>query len=171
MALCETCNQWYHAACIGMTLEELDAEEDWKCGYCREKPGHDGMCEWKLDIPQGKRKRSKVAPARAVADTPRARGVDPEEDDLRDAGPRSWDDAVALAKSGGKAINVKMLALRKRAEKIVKEEGHHVVDEMGAVGLQARGVDGPPIDDLIGQDMLAEDDDPEGDIAEEDDSG
>jgi hypothetical protein len=41
----------------------------------------------------------------------------------------------------------------------VKEGGHHVVDEMTAVGLQLREVDDELVDDLLGQGLLDEDED------------
>ncbi len=37
---------------------------------------------------------------------------------------------------------------KKKAEKLVKELGHHIVDEMTSAGLALRSVDGPLIDDL-----------------------
>ena len=61
MALCESCGQWYHFGCLGVTEQEIEAANDWKCGYCVGKPGVDGMCEWKMAILQGNRKRKKVA--------------------------------------------------------------------------------------------------------------
>jgi hypothetical protein len=117
------------------------------------------MCSWKLDIPQGNRKRKKVAPERGSKDTPRARGVGPDEDDVQEVGPRSWQDVVDIAKAGGRAINLEMQANKRKAQKIVKEGGHHVVDEMTAVGLQLREVDDELIDDLLGQGLLDEDED------------
>ena len=59
MALCESCGQWYHFGCLGVTEQEIEAANDWKCGYCVGKPGVDGMCEWKMAILQGNRKRKK----------------------------------------------------------------------------------------------------------------
>jgi hypothetical protein len=159
MTLCETCWQWYHLGCVGLSAEEAHAAVDWKCGYCIGKPGADGMCSWKLAIPQGNRKRKKVAPERDSKDTPRARGVGADEDDLQEVGPRSWQDVVDIAKAGGRAINLEMQANKRKAQKIVKERGHHVVDEMTAVGLQLREVDDELIDDLLGQGLLDEDED------------
>jgi hypothetical protein len=161
MALCDTCLQWFHFACLGLSGKELQAIDDWKCGYCRGKPDQDGMCEWKMPIPQGDRKRKKVAPKRHVDDTPCARGVADDQDDMRDVGPRTWDDTVADARKGGKAINVKMVALKRRAEKLVKEGGHHIVDEMGAVGLQAREVNQVLVNDLLQENLLEDDEEPE----------
>jgi hypothetical protein len=157
MALCDECHQWYHLACLGLEKKELEADKNWKCGYCRGKPDSEGMCEWKMVIPQGERKRKKVAPMRHFRDTPLARGVGPDEDDLRDVGPRTWDEMVALAKKGGKMINAKMLALKKRAEKLVKEGGHHIVDEMASAGLQTRDVNQVLVLDVLQEDLLDED--------------
>ncbi len=60
------------------------------------------MCEWKMEILQGERKRAKVAPKRSSRDTPRARGVGSDDEDMRDVGPRSWDDTVAAARKIGR---------------------------------------------------------------------
>lgn len=168
MGLCDSCNQWYHYGCLGMTFDDLEADKNWKCGYCRGKPDSDGICEWKMTIPQGKRKRKKVAPSRHFRDTPLARGVGPDEDDLLDVGPHTWDDTVAAAQSGGKRINAKMLAYKKRAEKLVEEGGHHIVDEMGAAGLQARDVDQVLVNDLLQEQLLGEDDGSEGHASDND---
>jgi hypothetical protein len=92
------------------------------------------MCKWKLKIPQGKRKREKVAPERHIKDSPRARGVGPDDDDLLEVGPTTWQDVVEMANAGGRAINLEMQANKRKAQKIVKEGGHHVVDEMTAAG-------------------------------------
>ncbi len=99
----------------------------------------------------------KVAPERHIKDSPRARGVGPDDDDLLEVGPKTWQDVVELAKAGGRAINLEMQANKRKAQKIVKEGGHHVVDEMTAVGLQLREVDDELIDDLLGQGLLDED--------------
>ncbi len=65
----------------------------------------------------------------------------------------TWQDVVELAKAGGRAINLEMQANKRKAQKIVKEGGHHVVDEMTAAGLQLREVDDELIDDLLGKDF------------------
>ena len=62
-----------------------------------------------------------------------------------------------MAKAGGRAINLEIQANKRKAQKIVKEGGHHVVDEMTAAGLQLREVDDELIDDLLGQGLLDED--------------
>ncbi len=157
MMLCETCWQWYHYGCVGLSAQEASKAAGWKCGYCLGKPGADEMCTWKLKIPQGKRKREKVASDRHIKDSPRARGVGPDDDDMLEVGPRTWQDVVELAKAGGRAINLEMQANKRKAQKIVKEGGHHVVDEMTAAGLQLREVDDELIDDLLGQGLLDED--------------
>jgi hypothetical protein len=161
MALCEECYQWYHLGCLGLEEEQLKADKDWKCGYCRGAPDKDGMCEWKMAIPRAGRKRVKVAPKRDIRDTPRARGVGPDDDDLHYVGPRHWDDIVAAARAGGKAINVKMQTMKRRAEKLVKEGGHHIVDEMAMAGIQARDVDQVLVNDLMQENLLNDDDEPE----------
>lgn len=171
VAECVACRQWYHWGCLGVSEKYIKAAKNWKCGYCREKPGADGMCEWKMDVSEDAKKKKKVAPARHVDDTPLARGVSDDGDEWRDVGLRAWADIVAAAKEGGKTINGKMLAMRKRAEKLVKEGGHHVVDQMSAVGLQVRGVDDTLVDDLMGQGLLPEADDPVPEIAQQDDDG
>ncbi len=53
----------------------------------------------------------------------------------------------------------------------MKEGGHHVVDQMGAVGLQVRGVDDALIGDLLGQGLLPEEGDPAAEDGEEEDEG
>ena len=50
----------------------------------------------------------------------------------------------------------------------MKEGGHHVVDQMGAVGLQVRGVDDAH---LLGQGLLPEEGDPAAEDGEEEDEG
>jgi hypothetical protein len=164
MMLCETCWQWYHFGCVGLSAQEASQAVDWKCGYCLGKPVADGMCSWKLDIPQGNRKRKKVAPERHIKNSPRARGVSPDDDDLLEVGPTTWQDVIELAKAGGRAINLEMQANKRKAQKIVKEGGHHVVDEMTAAGLQLREVDDELIDDLLGQGLLDEDEEQVSDV-------
>jgi len=171
MGFCDGCNQWYHFACLGLTVKDLERAADWRCGYCRAKPDNDGMCEWKMTIPKGPGKRAKVAPKRHFRDTPAARGAGPETVEMVQVGPVTWDDTVAEAKKGGKTINGKMLAFKKRAEKLVQEGGHHIVDEMGAAGLQARSVDQVLVNDLIQENLLRDEVEPEAEIEEEDDSG
>ncbi len=67
-----------------------------------------------------------------------------------------------------------MLALKKRAEKLVKESGHHIIDEMAAVGLQVRDVDQALVNDLrarmLQENLLQEEDDPDASAAENEDS-
>ncbi len=170
MLLCEACDEWYHFRCIGVTEEEARAADNWQCGYCVGRPDADGNRDWTLAIPQGKRKKAKVAPARNDADTPRARGVQPHGDEVVHQGPSSWADCVALAREGGRKINMTEAKYKKKAMQIVKQGGHHVVDAVTLGGVQARGVDATLVDDLIGQGMLEADEDDEADAADDDDN-
>jgi hypothetical protein len=158
MMLCEECAEWYHVACIGMTQVEAEAAVDWCCGYCQSAPDADGDRTWMLAVPQGQRKRPKVAPVRNDVATPKARGVQPFNDDVVFDGPSSWDDCVELARTGGRKINLAEALNKKKALKIVNAGGHHVVDEVSLGGVQARGVDGALVDDLIGIGLLVPDD-------------
>ena len=82
MVFCGGCSQWYHLDCVGLSEEQARAAVDWRCGYCLSAPKGDGMCSWNLVIPQGKRKRKKVAPDRHKDDTPKKRGVQEDQDDF-----------------------------------------------------------------------------------------
>lgn len=167
MVFCGGCSQWYHLGCVGLSEEQARAAVGWRCGYCISVPKGDGMCSWKLAIPQGDRKRKKVAPDRHKDDTPKKRGVQEHQDDFHFVGPKTWDDVKLSAREGGRQINLKMLAQKAKARKIVKEGGHHVVDEMSAAGLQAREVDDVLVDDLLGQGLLDEEDDSEDEVSDD----
>lgn len=167
MVLCDACSQWYHFDCVGLTDEQASAAVDWRCGYCLSAPKDNGMCSWDLAIPQGDRKRKKVAPDRHKDDTPKKRGVQEHQDDFHFVGPETWDDVKRSAQEGGRQINLKMLTQKNKARKIVKEGGHHVVDEMSAAGLQAREVDDVLVDDLLGQGLLDEEDDGEDEVSDD----
>lgn len=159
MMLCEKCAEWYHLVCVGITEEEAHAAVDWRCGYCRALPDADGGRAWELPIPQGQRKRLKVAPARNDNATPKARGVQPFDDEVVYDGPSSWEECVELARDGARKINLAEANNKKKAMRLVNEGGHHVVDEVSLGGVRARGVDGALVDDLIGAGLLVEDDD------------
>lgn len=154
MVQCDHCDEWFHCACIGVSEQQARQEENWGCGYCRAVPDADGNCTWQLEIPQGGRKRPRVAPTRNVRDTPKAKGLDVSGKDLVWVGPRNWEEVVAMAREGGRAINLEMKVQKGRAAKVVKEGGHHIVDEQTAAGLQAREVDNALVDDLLHQGML-----------------
>ncbi len=154
MLLCDTCQEWYHCDCIGVTKKEAATLQGWKCGYCFEPPDAAGDCVWKMDIPQGKRKKAKVAPSRNVSQTPRELGIDPEGADLVWEGPDTWDKIVDLAREGGRKINLEQKRHKAAAAKILKEGGHHIVDEMTAGGVQARGVSNALADEFYHNDML-----------------
>lgn len=51
--------------------------------------------------------------------------------------PSSWDEIVALAKGEGKNINLAEKRWMAKVAKLVKERGHHVVDAVGAEGVEA----------------------------------
>jgi hypothetical protein len=122
--------------------------EAWQCGYCVDEPDEDGNRSWKLDIPQGKRKKKRTAPDRNDDDNPKALGYDPDKRSKIQVGAKDWDDIVRITAEGGKKINLEEERKKKKAEKLVKELGHHIVDEMTSAGLALRNVDGPLIDDL-----------------------
>jgi hypothetical protein len=169
MLLCERCDEWYHYDCIGISNEEAAAEVDWDCGYCRSPPDADGYRAWSLAVPQGNRKRPKIAPPRSDATTPKARGIQPLGDDLVYEGPKTWADCQALAREGGRKINLAEAQYKKKAMRIVKEGGHHIIDEMSLGGVQARGVDSALVDDLVGHGLLELDDDQDAKLQEDGD--
>lgn len=167
MMLCETCDEWYHWDCIGVTQEEAEAAVNWRCGYCRGDPLADGTCGWKLNIPQGERKRKKVAPPRKTSQTPKALGIPTDGDDFVNVGPQTWEDVVTMALAGGREINLKMQKAKQRATQIVKEGGHHIVDEMTMDGVKRRGVDDELVDELVQNGEIDLDEQEEGVPAEE----
>ena len=142
MMLCEECAEWYHLACIGVTQEEAEAAADWRCGYCQGAPDNDGFRTWQSRIPQGNRKRPKVALARNDNATPRARGIQPLGDDVVSVGPSCWEECVELARTGARKINLAEAKNKKKALQLVNEGGHHIVDEVSLGGVRAREVDG-----------------------------
>lgn len=155
MLLCEACNEWYHLTCVGMDETEAAAANHWRCGYCRSPADEEGKQAWALAIPQGNRKKPKVAAARLLSAAPRALGVAPDDNTVW-TGPSSWAECVALAKDGARKIHKKEAVYKAKALKLVKEGGHHVVDEMDNGGVRARGVDGALIDDLLVQGLIQE---------------
>lgn len=171
MLLCEECDEWYHNACIGVDEEEAKAAVNWRCGYCQAAPDDEGNREWSLAVPQGKRKRAKVAPIRNDAHTPKARRVQPLGDETVFAGPASWADCQQLARDGGHKINIAEAKYKKKAMKIVKEGGHHIIDEMALGGVQARGVDNTMVDDLVGLGLLELDYEQDEELQDDDNNG
>ncbi len=145
---------------MGMNNEQAEADKDWKCGYCRANPDGDGVRQWKLDLPQGKRKKPKVAKPRKDADTPKARGLDPDVVLMLKVGPKTWQDIINLTTEGRKKIYDAEAAYKKRAAKIVKAGGHHIVDQMGLGGVEARAITNELLDDLYVAGLL-DGDDPE----------
>lgn len=147
--MCPSCDEWYHFECVGMTRAEADAAVDWVCGYCQSDADEEGNREWKLEIPQGASKRHKVAKPRNDADSPKARGIAPDGDDMVEAGPISWDDCLAQVRAGRKKKYEAELIYKKKAAKIVKEGGHHVVDQMALGGVERQGVSNALVADLL----------------------
>lgn len=160
MVLCDGCHEWFHLDCVGITGDAAEEDDAWRCGYCLAAPDGAGNRIWTLNIPQGKRKRKKVAGPRNDAKTPKALGIDPFVN-KEIVGPSEWADFVALAKEGGRKINEKEAKLKRRAQVLVKEGGHHVVDEVSLGRVVARPVDATLVDDLVGQGLLRDDDDDE----------
>lgn len=165
MVLCDGCDEWYHFDCVGLTVQQAQAEQNWRCGYCRSSVGTDGERKWILSIPQGSRKRPKVAPTRNDANTPKVLGIDPN-DASELVGPSNWADFEHLAREGGRKINEKQAKYQKQAEALVKGGGHHVVDEVSLGGVVARGVDNMLVDDLLGQGLIQLDEDEEANDSE-----
>jgi hypothetical protein len=159
MVLCEACTEWYHLGCVGMSQEDALAADNWHCGYCRSAPDADGNRDWTLPIAQGKRKKPKVAPTRNDNATPKARGVQPFNDEFVFDGPSSWDECVELVHAGARKINLAEAKNKKKALQLVNEGGHHVVDEVSLGGVRAREVDSALVDDLIDAGLLEEDGD------------
>ena len=157
MVLCETCHEWFHFKCVGLTAAEADAAQNWRCGYCRAAPDANGNRLWALPIPGANQKRKKATLVRNDANTPKARGIG-ILNDKEVVGPTTWEDFVALAREGGRKINEKEARYKRKAEQLVKEGGHHVVDAVGLGGVVARGVDATMVDDLVGQDLIVDDD-------------
>lgn len=161
MKLCKSCDQWFHYRCVGLTKAEADAAVDWKCGYCVSTPDKDGNCEW-FSSKKDETKKSKTAiPVRNVNDTPRNKGIPTDRDDLIWKGPRSWDDIKQMAREGGVKINLAEQRHQAKAQKLVEEGGHHLVDAMTAGGLAARGVDGALTDELYHLNLLGDEEEEE----------
>lgn len=117
------------------------------------------MQTWNLEIPQGKRKRVRVAKPREASQTPRALGIEPFGDDLINVGPRTWDDIVLLAQEGGKKIREAEARYKRKAAALVKEGGHHIVDQMSLGGVVHQGVTKELVADLIAVGELEEEED------------
>ena len=167
MVLCETCDEWFHYKCVGLTHEAAQEYQNWRCGYCQAAPDVNGDRSWALVIPGAKRKRKKATLVRNDANSPKARGI-AHDNDKEVVGPTTWDEFVALAREGGRKINEKEARYKRKAEQLVKEGGHHIVDAVGLGGVVARGVDATMVDDLVGQDLIVED--VEGEPANEEDA-
>ena len=167
MLLCEECMEWFHLDCVGLTEQEAQLEKTWHCGYCRTQPDRDGNRKWGLAIPQGKRKRAKVAPFRNDSKMPKALGISADDNQILE-GPVDWDDFVRLAKDGARKINECEMKYKKQAERLMQEGGHHIVDEVGLGGVQARVVDSTLVDDFLGQGLLEVDEG--GDFSEVEDN-
>jgi hypothetical protein len=148
MVLCDECHEWYHHTCVGLDEEQARADDDWCCGYCVGDPDESGNRTWQLEIPQNGKKRKKAAPDRNDDDTPKALGYPPEQKVKVKVGPADWAEIQAAVRDGGKKINLEEQRKKRKVEAILKEGGHHVVDEMSAAGLAQRAVDGPLVDDL-----------------------
>lgn len=149
MCLCESCDEWYHLDCVGMTEQQAKAAVDWKCGYCRSDPDEKGNREWNLGIPQGAHKRKRVAKPRNDANSPKAKGVPTGGSEMVEQGPASWDACVALVVAGRKKIQEAELIYKRKAVKIVNEGGHHVVDQMTLGGVERQGVSHALVADLV----------------------
>ena len=53
--LCDTCKEWFHPHCLGMTRKEVDAmgDDDWNCARCRaHEARHDPQPEFEPDLIQ-----------------------------------------------------------------------------------------------------------------------
>jgi hypothetical protein len=164
MILCESCDQWFHFNCVDMTEEEAQKAKDWKCGYCAGGPGDGEKQSWVFVRKQASKKARPAIRERLVSETPKALGIDPHGDDEIEKGPVLWEDVVKMARDGGVKINQPEQRRAKKAAKLVEEGGHHLVDEMTAGGLAARGVDGALVDELLNLQLL----DDEEDVEEED---
>ena len=167
MVLCETCHEWFHFKCVGLTAAEADDAQNWRCGYCRAAPDANRNRLWAIPFPGANRKRKKATLVRNDANTPKARGI-ANDNDKEVVGPTTWEEFVALAREGGRKINEKEARYKRKAEQLVKEGGHHVVDAVGLGGVVARGVDATMVDDLVGQDLIVDDDG--GEPADEEDA-
>jgi hypothetical protein len=154
MVLCEECHEWYHFRCVGLSEEAAQGAEGWRCGYCRGDPDERGNRKWMLPVPPGKGKRQREAPARNDDETPLALGYDASAKHMVEVGPRNWGEIVQMVNEGGMKINVEEQRKKRKAEKILKEGGHHVVDELAFGGVGQRKVDGALVDELEELDLL-----------------
>ncbi len=154
MVLCDECHEWYHHKCVGVDEEQARADDDWRCGYCIGEPDEDGNRTWMSDIPLQAGKKKRMAPDRNDDDRPKALGYAPEKKVKVQVGPADWAEIQAAVDEGGMKINREEQRKKKKVETILKEGGHHVVDEMTAAGLALRAVDGPLVDDLEGLGLL-----------------
>lgn len=156
MVLCESCDEWFHFACVDMSEEDAQMAKDWKCGYCAGGPPKDGKQSWVLARRQVSKRARPAVRERLVSETPKARGIEPNGDDKVEKGPVSWEEIMRMARDGAAKINQVEQRWAKKAAKLVEEGGHHLVDAMTAGGLAARGVDGALVDELLNLDLLDE---------------
>lgn len=157
MLVCEECDEWYHFDCVGLSDEQANAVDHWKCGYCSGEPDEEGQRRWILPIPQGGRKKAKTAPVRSDVNTPRALGIAVEGDEDLPTGPCTWAAVEAEVADLGQKINLKEKALKRQADAVIKAGGHHLVDEIVPGGTQARVADDGIVDELLANGMIDED--------------
>ena len=155
---CETCQEWYHKDCLGLSEEEKADLGNWECGYCCAVPDEDEFCEWNRVIPQGNRKRMKKAEKRHISETPKELGLTLDSSDRELVGMSSWADVQSYVAKEGQLLNLKMSKYRKKAATLIKKAGHHIGDTMSGGGLQMRGIDDTLVEDLLSNNILTEDD-------------
>ena len=152
IGVCDKCWEWYHPQCVALTQEELE-QDDWRCGYCVGEV-KDGFQYWGSAKPNFGVKRAKDPPKRNVKMTPRALGIPKEAASSYKDGKAHWVDIVVEARAKGKIINLKEKAMKSMAKEVLKEGGHHVVDEMGLEGTQLRQVDDALVQDFVREGIL-----------------
>jgi hypothetical protein len=148
MVLCDTCDEWFHLNCVGLTEQSACEEANWKCGYCRSERNNEGKRVWSLELPDGTSKKLKVAKPRHDDDTAKARGESPSRVAQVGVGPSSWGEIVSGCQQSGMRRNLEEKRKKVKAAKLLKKGGHHIVDEVTVAGLAQRPVDSALVDDL-----------------------
>jgi PHD-finger len=151
MVQCDDCWEWYHFKCVEETKENLQAIQKYICKFCRDKVDSDGWQKWLV-----KKKPKDVEYKRKIKDTPKANGVSMDSDRKECKMGSNWAELVENLQKKAVANNKKDQVQKKRAEKIIKEGGHHVVDQIASAGVRLRNVTPALIDEMEGNGLLDE---------------
>lgn len=144
MVCCDTCWEWYHRDCVGISDTVDMSKEVWVCEWCSTPADSLGRQKWTTN-----RKKAKF---RFCRDTPRALGLPadgerPEQWSI----PLDWEGKVSLTREQSQRAAQKNRKLKVAVQKLVDEGsigGHHLTDAQGIEGLEHREVDDALVDEL-----------------------